>query len=348
MTVTRVIQGLLAAAALAVAFAAPYVFSSYLVGIIAAGLIFGLFAMSINLMAGWLGLVSLGQAGIMATAGYAVAYVAVRDGSYLEQLAAGVGAGLLVSAVFGLMSMRTGGVYFLMITLAQGMVVWGMAYRMSSVTGGENGLVGIYRPESLAPYWVYYYVVVSVVLVCFLLLWLITRSPLGLTFQGLRDSESRMVALGYSPALYKFYAFMLSGAFATVAGIIYVYHHEFISPTTAEFMRSGHGVLMTILGGVGTLTGPVIGALIIVFIENVVSVHIGRWPTVMGVIFILVVLFARSGLVGGVSSAWRRTPWGATDGGATSEPGDRATPEQSMGPSRTRVSQESSKEGIGS
>lgn len=310
MTPTRVLRLVLGLAVLGFGLAAPYVVDSYLVGIISNGLIFGLFAMSINLLAGWVGLVSLGQAGVMATAAYAVAYVAVNDGSYLTQLLAGLGAGLGISAIFAVMAMRTSGVYFLMITLAQGMLVWGMAYRMSSVTGGESGLVGIYRPESLAPYWLYYYIVLAVVLVCFGLIWWITRSPLGLTLRGLRDSQSRMVSLGYSPALYKFYAFMLSGAFATVAGVVYVYQHEFVSPATAEFMRSGHGVLMMILGGVGTLTGPLVGAMIVVFIENVVSAYIDRWPTVMGLIFILVVLFARKGVVGALSAAWHRTRWG--------------------------------------
>jgi branched-chain amino acid transport system permease protein len=144
-----------------------------------------------------------------------------------------------------------------------------------------------------------------VFLVCFALVWLITRSPLGLTLQGLRDSESRAVALGYNPALYKCYAFVISGFFATVAGVLHVYYDQFISPSSAEFLRSGIGVLMVILGGVGTLAGPLVGAAIVTWMENVVSGFIGRWPTVMGLIFIFVVLFARDGLVGGASRLWR-------------------------------------------
>lgn len=306
MPSSRTAQLVVAAVAIAFGVAAPYVVGSYYIGILVAGLIFGLFAMSINLLAGWVGLVSLGQAGIMATAAYAVAYVALRGGSYPEQLLAGFGAGLAVTLVFAVMAMRTGGVYFLMITLAQGMVVWAMAYRLTKVTGGENGLVGIYRPEALEEYWAYYYLVLAVVVVCFLALWWITRSPLGLTLQGLRDSQTRMVSLGYRPALYKLYAFTISGFFATVAGVLYVYEHEFVSPATAEFMRSGIGVLMMILGGVGTLAGPIVGALVVVYVENVVSGYIDRWPTVMGLIFIVVVMFARAGIVGGISAAWTR------------------------------------------
>jgi branched-chain amino acid transport system permease protein len=193
-----------------------------------------------------------------------------------------------------------------MITLAQGMIVWGLAYRLAGITGGENGLRGILRPPPVAPYWNFYYLCVVVFVACFVLIWLITRSPLGLTLQGLRDSESRAMALGYNPALYKCYAFVISGFFATVAGVLHVYYDQFISPSSAEFLRSGIGVLMVILGGVGTLTGPLVGAAIVTWIENVVSGFIGRWPTVMGVIFIVVVLFARDGLVGGAGRLWRR------------------------------------------
>lgn len=294
-----------AAAAIAVVFSAPLFLRPYLVGLLSLTLIFALLAMSINLLAGWVGLVSVGHAGIMASAGYGVAYIARQGGGHGLQIAVGFGVGLLVSLLFGAMAMRTREVYFLMITLAQGMLVWGLTYRMAGITGGENGLRGILRPAPVAPYWNYYYLCVAVFLVCFALIWLITRSPLGLTLQGLRDSESRAVALGYNPALYKCYAFVISGFFATVAGVLHVYYDQFISPSSAEFLRSGIGVLMVILGGVGTLTGPLVGAAIVTWIENVVSGFIGRWPTVMGLIFIVVVLFARDGLVGAASRLWR-------------------------------------------
>jgi branched-chain amino acid transport system permease protein len=299
------VQIALAIAALAVAFSAPLYLRPYLVGLLSLTLIFALLAMSINLLAGWVGLVSVGHAGIMAAAGYGVAYIARQGGGHGLQIGVGFGVGLLVSLIFGVMAMRTREVYFLMITLAQGMIVWGLTYRMAGITGGENGLRGILRPAPVAPYWNYYYLCVVVFVVCFALLWLITRSPLGLTLRGLRDSESRAVALGYNPAIYKCYAFVISGFFATVAGVLHVYYDQFISPSSAEFLRSGIGVLMVILGGVGTLSGPLVGAAIVTWIENVVSGFVGRWPTVMGLIFIFVVLFARDGLVGGASRLWR-------------------------------------------
>lgn len=326
---TRVLQLAVAAAGLVAAFAAPMYLRPYLVGLLSLTLISALFAMGINLLAGWAGLVSVGHAGILAAAGYGVAYVATEGGGYGAQLAAGVGVGMLVSVIFGVMSMRTSEVYFLMITLALGMVVWGLTYRLAAITGGENGLRGILRPPPVAAYWNYYYLCLVVFLLAFAAFWMITRSPLGLVLRGLRDSESRAMALGYNPPLYKCYAFVISGTFATAAGILFVYYNQFISPASAEFLQSGIGVLIVILGGVGTLTGPLVGAAVITWMENVVSGFIGRWPTVMGLLFIVVVLFARDGLVGGAGRLWRwsrRRGTAAGEGSERGHAGDQPSP----------------------
>ena len=128
----------------------------------------------------------------------------------------------------------------------------------------------------------------------------------GRCLRGLAESETRLRMLGYNPMLTKFYAFMLSGLFATIAGILYVYYQQFVSPAVPQFLTSGRGVLMVIVGGVGTLTGPVVGAFIIVFVENIVSAYVARWLTVLGLIFILTIMFAPKGVVGGLSQAWNR------------------------------------------
>lgn len=301
----KVKLALLVAAAVA-GIALPYLISPFLVSIASLALVFGLFAMSIDLLAGFGGLVSLGHAGILAAAAYGVGYVATHGGSHTEQILAGLGVGLAATAVFALMAMRTSGVYFLMVTLAQGMIIWGLSIRLYRVTGAENGLRGILRPPAVAAYWKYYYLCLVVLFVCGVLVWVITRSPFGYGLRALKDSEGRVRTLGYNSALLKFYAFMLSGFFASVAGVLFVYHNEFVSPAAAEFLVSGNGVLMVVLGGLGTLVGPVIGAFVIVAIENVLSVYVERWPTVLGVVFIITILFAPNGLVGGISRLWRR------------------------------------------
>jgi branched-chain amino acid transport system permease protein len=293
-------------ASLAVGVALPYLVDQFLVGIVTLALITGLFAMSIDLLAGYGGLVTLGQAGISATAGYGVAYMSVKAGAgYLAQVGVGLLAGLIVSAVFAVMIMRSSGVYFIMITLAQGMIIWGLSIRLNRITGAENGLPGVDRPEFLSLYWQYYWFVLAVVSICSAMLYVIVRSPFGLALEGLRESESRLRVLGYNTSLQKFYVFMVSGFFATVAGILLVYLNQFISPSSAHLTASALGVLQAILGGVGTLVGPMIGSFIVVYLRNVVSQDFERWPTLMGLLFILVVLFARRGLVGELSKRWR-------------------------------------------
>jgi branched-chain amino acid transport system permease protein len=255
-------------------------------------------------MGGFGGLITLGQGGILAAGSYGVGYVASRLGGGVgQQLLWGLLATLVISALFGIMAMRTSQVYFLMVTLAQGMIVWGFVTR-STRLGAENGLRGIDRPPAVSAYWKYYYLCLAIVVAGGLIMALITRSPLGLSLRALRDSETRLRMLGYNLSLAKFYVFMLSGFFAGVAGMLLAYYTKFVSPATAAFAASGRGVLMAILGGIGTLFGPVIGAFIIVLTENIVSIYFARWTTVLGLIFILTIMFAPDGLVGAGRRVW--------------------------------------------
>ncbi len=303
---TRVLL-VLAAIGLGIGIAAPYLFPKYIVGLISLALIGGLFAQSVDLLAGYVGLVTLGQAGISGAAAYGVGYMASKVGAgFPAQIAVGLLTGILASLLFGLMAMRSNDVYFIMITLAQGMIVWGLSIRLYKVTGAENGLTGIPRPEPVNPYWKYYYLVLVVVVLCWMLLGIIVKSPFGASLKGLRESETRMRMLGYNTTAQKLYVFMLAGFFATIAGILLVYLNGFISPSSVVLAASALGVLEAILGGVGTLVGPMIGAFIIVAIQNIVSIYVDRWPTLMGLIFVVVVLFARRGLVGAISDVWNR------------------------------------------
>jgi branched-chain amino acid transport system permease protein len=190
-----------------------------------------------------------------------------------------------------------------MITMAEGMLVWGLAYRWSSVTGAENGIRGIARPDFATLYWQYYYLVLGVFVICAVLLSLVVRSPFGLVLKGIRESESRMRTLGYNVTLHKLLAFLVSGLFAAVAGLLFGWYNQFISPSAINITASTEGILMVVLGGPGTLLGPVLGAGVIVFVKNILSVYVTRWPSIMGLIFIAVVLFAQDGILG----ALRRT-----------------------------------------
>lgn len=289
-------------AAVAVAASAPFILPSFLISILALVFIGALLAASVNMLAGEVGLVSIGHAGIAAAAAYGVAWAAVRGHDVVIQLIAAAILTVITSAVYAVTTMRARGIVFLMITLALGMVVYGLALRLSSLTGGQNGLTGITRPQLLASPTVFYLFILAIFVAAYAALWTVGRSPFGLALRGVRDSESRMASLGYSVTRVKFVAVMLSGAFAGLAGVLAVWHSQFMSPAAATFGRSALAVVMVIVGGTGTLLGPLVGAGIVVGTEHWVSSYVERWPTLLGIVFILVVLFAPRGVVGAVAS----------------------------------------------
>ena len=208
-------------AALAILVALPYLISSYYVSLISIVFISAILASSINMLAGDANLVSLGHAGIAAAAGYGLAW-ASKQGYDLggQLLVAGI-LTVVTSIVYGLISMRTRGIFFLMVTLAAGMVCYGIAFRWSSVTGGDNGLTGISRPPGLAAYWQFYFFVLAIFVIVTIALVITSRSPFGLAMRGIRDSETRMRSLGYNVPNYKFVAVFLSGVVAGIAGVLY-------------------------------------------------------------------------------------------------------------------------------
>jgi len=297
----------LSVVAVIVALLLPYLVSPFYTGVGTQVLVFALLAMSVGLLGGYLGLMPLGHAGIMGVSSYALGYFITRA-HYSVEAAAGIAllAALITSALFGAMAVRTSGVFFTMITLAQGMLVWGGAYKWYQVTGAENGLRGIARPSFAATYWEFHYLALLIFAAGWLALWLVVNSPLGLSLQGIRESESRMRTLGFNVTLHKFLAFLISGFFAGVSGLLFGWYNNFISPASVGLTASADAVLMVIIGGAGTLLGPVIGAAIIVFIKNLLSIYVARWPTLMGLIFVLVILFARQGLVGFLRQHSRR------------------------------------------
>jgi len=302
ITRPAVVKAVVALAVIAFAFALPYVVSEYYVGVATLVLVSAILAASINLLAGDGGLVSLGHAGISMAAGYGIAWSVKEELPFGVQLLVSLGVTLVVSAVFGLATMRMRGVFYLMITVALGMICWGIAQKWSVVTGGDNGLSRNWPPEAIRPYWTYYFVVLAIFLLATLALWVISRSPFGLVLRGIRDSESRMRSLGYRIASYKFAAMMLSGLFAGLAGVLMVWRTGFINPKSGDFIASALPLIMVVLGGLGTALGPLVGAVIVVLISQVLSSYVDRWQTVLGLLFIASVILAPRGLVGGVRS----------------------------------------------
>jgi branched-chain amino acid transport system permease protein len=279
---------------------------SYPLTLCTQALIFAMLAMSLDLLLGYTGLPSLGHAAYFGIAAYAVAILATdRHMGLVGCALAGLLAATLSAAIFGLIAIRATGTYFLMITLALGMVVWGLAFRWVSLTKGDNGISGVPRPEWALPWNLnaplpFFYFTLAISVVIWIVLGTLVSSPFGITLKGIRESESRMRILGYHVWVHKYIAFVLAGAFAGVAGVLWAYYNGFVSPVDVQLITSVEALLMVALGGPGTLAGPAVGAAIIVFLKNFVSVYTKRWLLILGAVYIGVILWAPRGLAGAV------------------------------------------------
>ncbi|HEX9573314.1 MAG TPA: branched-chain amino acid ABC transporter permease [Myxococcales bacterium] len=291
----RSAAAVLAAALLSV----PLVLPGYKTSLATEMLIFAALAMSIDILAGYAGRTSLGHGALFGVAAYVVLYhVTVAGGDPWVAALLGIAAATVVATIFAVLAIRASGVYFLLITLALGMIVWGICQRWTSVTGGENGLRGAVRPAAVAgPAAFYYFVLAATALMAFGM-WRFVHSPFGLTLRGIRASESRMRSLGYDVSLHLFVGFVVSGFFAGAAGVLYAFFNSFASPATVALAQSVEGLLMVIVGGVGTLVGGLVGSVAIITLQNFVSYHTERWSLVLGLVFIVTMIFAPEGLVG--------------------------------------------------
>jgi branched-chain amino acid transport system permease protein len=282
--------------------AAPSVLSSYWVGLLTQMVIFAILAMSLDILLGYTGLPSLGHAGIFGVAAYTVAVMSTTyHAGFWACVLSGIVVGTLLSLALGLLVSHVRDVYFLMITLALGMVLWGVSYRWIPVTGGDNGISGIPRLEAHAGLPIsgaipFYYVALLVFAACAILMALVMSSPFGFTLRGIRENESRMKSLGFNTWLHCYISYVVSGAFASVAGVVWAYYNGFVSPTYLDLTASSELFLMVTLGGPGTLVGPALGAGAIVLLKNVISTYTQRWLLILGTVYIVTILAAPQGL----------------------------------------------------
>jgi branched-chain amino acid transport system permease protein len=309
-----------------------WVGNSYYINIASQILLFAVFALALNVLVGYAGLVSLGHAGLFAVAGYSSALLLQAGFDHLTAIAAAIVIALAASAVFAALSLRSTGIGFLMITLALGQIVWGVAYRWASLTNGDNGVNVSTRPApfglSLASATSFYLATLVVFLLALVSMAVFVRSPFGASLRGTRDQARRMNALGYNVWLIRFLAILFSGFWTGVAGILFVYYNQFISPQVAALTSSAEVLLMVISGGTATLFGPVVGAAIVVIMKNVVSAYVERWNLVLGVIFVVIISFMPEGLVPG-SVRLLRWLWGAIaarSGASAARPSEELKP----------------------
>lgn len=298
-------------ALIAVGLVAPYLaYPVFLMKV----LCFALFACAFNLLLGYAGLLSFGHAAFLATGGYVTGYLLASYPGLTPELGiiAGTLLATLLGVVFGVLSIRRQGIYFAMVTLAIAQLVYFM-FVQSPFTGGEDGLHGVPRGElfgviSLSSNLAMYYFVFAIFIAGFALIQRTVHSPFGQVLKAIRENEPRAVSLGYNTDAYKLVAFVISAGLAGLAGSTKTVVFQLASLTDAHWHMSGEVILMTLLGGVGTLLGPLMGAGIVVSLQHLLAQSpLGNWVSViLGIIFVLCVLSFRSGIIGELDKMYRK------------------------------------------
>ena len=297
-------------ALLAIVAAFPLFAGNYPVNLLQEILIWGVFAMSLDLLMGYAGLVSFGHSAFFGVGGYVAALLLTKTApGLLAALAIPALAAGLCALVIGFFSIRVSGVYFIMLTLAFSQMFYAVAFQASWL-GAEDGIVGVPRPRILgldvgadARFHLY---LLAVVALAALAQWRLVGSPFGHVLRGIHENEARMQAVGYAVGRYKLAVFVIAGTIAGVAGSLYTQFVGSITPDAFLWTTSGEALLMVIIGGTGTLFGGVLGAAAFILLQSLVSSYTERWMLILGLTFILFVLFAPGGLLGALRARVRR------------------------------------------
>jgi branched-chain amino acid transport system permease protein len=293
------------AAVAALAIFVPFT-SSFIILLATRALAFAILVMSLDLLLGFTGLASLGQAAYFGVGAYMTAILATKyqfglGFDFWLVVLFGLLIGAALAAVFGLLAIRASGVYFLMITLALGQCVWGLAYRWNSLTNGDNGINIQVRPKfgiDLADQVNFFYVVLGLFAASLFALYVLVHSPFGRSLAGIRERELRMKMLGYNTWLHKYIAFIVAGAFGGLSGVLWAHTAGIVSPVNVELTTSVDALLMAVLGGAGSLIGGVVGSFIVIAIREWLSTQVTWWQYVLGAVYVLTILYLPSGLMG--------------------------------------------------
>jgi branched-chain amino acid transport system permease protein len=269
--------------------------------------IFAIFGLGLNLLLGYTGLLSFGQSTFFGSAAYVAGWLLKHYAiNVFLALGIGVGVGALSALLVGYLCVQRSGLYFIMLTFALNQLFYFIAYQWTSVTGGEDGMPGVPRPEFFGVDFknpLNYYAFVSLVFLFFLyLMKRIVESPLGKILVAIRENEVRAGAVGYNVPRFKLLAFVIGGAFSGAAGVLYAMLFGIVPLESISFVTSGNVVFATLIGGSGSLYGPIIGSFVFIWLSESVSTLWARWPLLLGLAFVVVVMFFR----GGVVEAWNR------------------------------------------
>ena len=287
----------------------PLFAGEYYVNLSSQMLIAVIFASSLNLLVGYAGLTSLGHATYLGLSAYFSAWLGIKLGlghAFTAPLAMALTT--LVAMVFGWIALRATGLGFLMLTLALSQIIWGLAYRWVSVTNGDNGLSGLTRPTlpgiDLNVSANFYWFSLVVTTLCVAVIYQFANSPFGASIEGTKHQARRMSAMGYNVWVIRWITYVVAGFFGAVAGLLYVYFNKYIHPSVFSIATSAEVLLCVIAGGASTIIGPMIGAVLIVFLKSFASAYIERWTMLMGFVFLLIVMFLPQGLVFAQWPSW--------------------------------------------
>lgn len=291
----------------------PFALSSYHITILTELLIFGLFAMSLDIIMGYTGMISFGHAAFFGTGAYVTAFILLNFNlPLLLTIFAGAMASSIIALPIGYLCTRATGVYFAMLTLAFAQMIYTIAFKWYSVTGGSDGMAGIPRTnlwfgivDLNSPVAFYYFVFITVTLSFFICRKMI-ESPFGKTLQAIRENERKVESLGINTKKFRVLSFLIAAFFGGLAGSLFSPFAGFASPEILFWLYSGTCLIMLVIGGVGTLLGPIIGAMIFITLEEIISSYTENWMVFTGIVFVFIVLFFPGGVVGFFSSLWKQ------------------------------------------
>jgi len=280
-------------------FGAPAVLSEFYLTVLCEALVMAMLALSFNLLFGYMGQMSFGQAAFYGLGGYAVAMLMVKwQFNFWLSIVAGVVLAAIVGLIVGYFCVRLRGIYFAVLTLAFGQLIWTIVFKWHDVTGGDDGIQGVFPPDFLKSPSAYYYLILVVFLVSSWVIWKIIHSPFGQTIKAMRENSERTEFLGINIARYQLIAFVIAAALAGLAGAIWVPFYRSVAPSYLTWIKSGEPVMAAILGGPSVFLGPVLGTFVMTFFHAWVLGFTVYWPVVMGALILFIIFFLPGGILG--------------------------------------------------